>query len=76
MAAPSAEIINAWRARQPVDGVNFAHEDLVTLLAGEHAGNVGSLVSIGQLQPEVVFMVEIDTNFTVSARQTDIELAD
>ena len=74
--AVSNDILNAWRAQQAVVGVNFALDDLVTLLAGEHAGNVGSLVSIEQVEPEVVFMVEIDTDFVVPARQSEIELAD
>ena len=74
MASLSAELQAAWRSGKPVGGVNFAHDDLVTILAGEHTGNVGSLVSIEQLEPEVVFLVEIDSGFNVSARQVDIEL--
>jgi len=74
MSSPSPELQAAWRAGKPVAGVNFAHDDLVTLLAGEHTGNVGSLVSIEQLEPEVVFLVEIDSGFNVAARQADIEL--
>jgi ribosomal protein S4E len=76
MAAPSAEIIHAWRTHQQVAGVTFAHDDLVTLLAGEHAGNVGSLTSIEQLEPDVIYNVEIDTNFVVAAKQSEIEMAD
>ena len=76
MAAPSSEQIAAWRAHQPLDGVRFEHEDLVTILAGEHTGNVGALISIDQLEPEVVFQVEIDTNFIVPAKQDEIEKAD
>ncbi len=76
MATPSPDIINAWRAHRTVDGVRFAHDDLVTILAGEHAGNVGSLVSIEQLEPEAIFLVEIDSGFNVAAKQSDIELAD
>lgn len=76
MAAPSTDIIAAWRAGQTVAGVTFAFDDLVVLLAGEHTGNVGSLVSIRELDPEVVFDVEIDTNFVVPARQSEIQLAD
>ena len=76
MAAPTPDIVAAWRAGQSVPGVTFAHEDLVTLLAGEHTGNVGSLVSLEQVDPEVVYNVEIDTNFVVPAKQSEIELAD
>ena len=76
MAAPSPDIIAAWRAGQSVPGVGFAHEDLVTILAGEHTGNVGALVSLAQVEPEVVYNVEIDTNFVVPAKQSEIELAD
>jgi hypothetical protein len=76
MATPSPDIINAWRAHQTIYGVNFAHDDLVTILAGEHAGNVGSLVSIEQLEPEVIFLIEIDSGFNVAARQSEIELTD
>ncbi len=74
MAILSAELQAAWRAGNPVEGVHFAHDDLVTILAGEHTGNVGSLVAIEQLEPEVVFVVEIDSGFNVTARQADIEL--
>ena len=74
--AVSNDTLNAWRAHQSVAGVNFGHDDLVTLLAGEHAGNVGSLTSIEQIEPEVIFLVEIDTNFVVPAKQSEIELAD
>ena len=76
MAALSPDVIAAWHAGQAVPGLNFAHDDLVTLLAGEHTGNVGSLVSIAQVEPEVVYNVEIDTNFVVAAKQSEIELAD
>ena len=75
MASLSAEIQDAWRAGNLIDGVPFAHDDLVTILAGEHTGNVGSLVAIEQLEPEVVFLIEIDSGFNVMARQADIELA-
>jgi len=74
MASLSPELQAAWRAGKPVGGVNFSHDDLVTILTGAHAGNVGSLVSIEQLEPEVVFQVEIDSGFNVVARQADIEL--
>lgn len=75
MGSLSAELQHAWRAGDPVDGVHFAHDDLVTILAGEHTGNVGSLVAIEQLEPDVVFLIEIDSGFNVMARQADIELA-
>ncbi len=74
--AVSNDILSAWCARQSVAGVNFGHDDLVTLLAGDHAGNVGSLTTIEQIEPEVIFLVEIDTNFVVPAKQSEIELAD
>ena len=76
MATPSPDIINAWRAHQLVASVDFAYDDLVTILAGEHAGNVGSLVSIEQLEPEVIFLIEIDSGFNVAARQSEIERVD
>ena len=76
MASLSPEIQAAWRAGNPPGGVTFAFDDLVTLTAGEHTGNVGTLVAIEQLEPEVVYSVEIDTNFVVPARQSEIEMAD
>jgi ribosomal protein S4E len=76
MASTSPEVQAAWRAGNPVAGVNFAHDDLVTILAGEHTGNVGSLVSIEQLEPEVVYLVEIDSGFNVPAKQSEIERVD
>ncbi len=76
MAAPSSDIVAAWRGGKPVAGVSFALDDLVTILAGEHTGNVGSLVAITQVEPDVVYDVEIDTNFIVPAKQSEIQLAD
>jgi hypothetical protein len=76
MTAPTPDIVAAWRSGQPVAGVSFALDDLVTILAGEHNGNVGSLVSLAQVEPDVVYHVEIDTNFVVPAKQSEIERAD
>ncbi|MBS0457942.1 MAG: hypothetical protein JSS44_11490 [Proteobacteria bacterium] len=76
MTAPSPDTAAAWRGGQGIPGVNFAHDDLVTLLAGEHVGNVGSLIALDQIEPEVIYQVEIDTNFIVPARQSEIQLAD
>ena len=76
MTAPTPDILNAWREHRPVDGVTFSHDDLVTILAGEHTGNAGTLILIEQLDPEVVYQVEIDTNFVVPAKQSEIALAD
>jgi ribosomal protein S4E len=76
MSTMSAESLKSWLANEPVAGLQFAHDELVTILAGEHAGMVGSLISVEQIEPDVIYLVEVDSGFNVPARQADIERVD
>ncbi|HTD29351.1 MAG TPA: hypothetical protein VK660_08190 [Xanthomonadaceae bacterium] len=74
MTTLSVDDRNRWLAHEPIDRVRFTHDDLVTILSGEHSGMVGSLVSIEQIEPEVLFRIEVDSGFEIVVNQTDIEL--
>ena len=63
-------------AGRPVPGVAFAHDDLVTIGAGEQAGNVGSLVALVAVGDDPVYRVEIDSGFEVDVAQSNLSRAD
>ena len=65
-----------FEAGRPVPGVNFAHDDLVEILSGEQAGNVGSLVALAACGGDPVYVVEIDSGFEVEVAQSSLKLAD
>jgi hypothetical protein len=57
-------------------GLAFAHDDLVTIGAGEHAGNVGSILALVALGDDPVYRVEIDSGFEVDVAQSNLERAE
>ena len=57
-------------------GLAFAHDDLVTIGAGEQAGNVGSILALVDLCDDPVYRVEIDSGFEVDVAQSNLTRAD
>ena len=57
----SCEEINDddWYAGQTVRGGRFRHNESVRVIAGEHAGKFGALISVESLKPEPVYLVEL-----------------
>lgn len=47
-----------WFSQQPVPGAAFRLNDPVAVVAGEHAGRVGAVISLERLEPEPVYLVE------------------
>jgi arginase family enzyme len=73
---PTQAQIDDFLAQRPLPGVSFAHDDLVTILAGEHTGNVGTLLALAALGDDPVFVVEIDSGFEVEVPQSGLCRAD
>jgi len=63
-------------AGRPVANVAFAHDDLVTILSGDNAGNVGTLVRLAACGDDPVYVVEIDSGFEVEVAQSALERAE
>jgi hypothetical protein len=73
---PTPQQLQDFLDGQPLPGVAFAHDDLVTIGAGEHAGNVGSILAVVALGDNPVYRVEIDSGFEVDVAQSDLTRAD
>ena len=54
----------------------FEHNDYVEIVAGEHRGKFGSLVTVGAMHPEVVYVVELDSGHDAYIPQAAIRRAD
>lgn len=76
MTQPTAQQQDDFRAGRPLPGVAFAHDDLVTIGAGEQAGNVGSIVALVALGDDPIYRVEIDSGFEVDIAQSNLQRAD
>ena len=73
---PTFDQANDFLAHRPVPGVAFEHNDFVEITGGEHAGLMGSLVSVAQLGDDPVYLVEVDSGFDVHVPQAMLRLAD
>ncbi len=69
---PTSTQHNAFFAHEPIDGVLFKHNDAVLVAAGEHAGQVGSLISIEDLGSDPVFLVEFGSGTDAYIQQSHL----
>lgn len=49
-----------WFAGGDLEGVHFAHGERVTVLEGDHAGRMGTVVSLQGLAPEPLYVVALE----------------
>ena len=64
---------NDFLAHKSIEGVHFEHNDYVRIIAGEHRGKNGSLVSIEELGNDPLFLLELESGFDVYVRQSQID---
>jgi hypothetical protein len=57
----------------PVPGVAFQHNDNVSVIGGEHAGDSGSLINILELGADPLYTVELESNQDASIRQSHLQ---
>lgn len=62
----------AFLAQELLPGVTFRHNEFVTVVAGEHQGSSGSLVSVEVLGDDPVFLLELERGFDVRVRQSEL----
>lgn len=58
---PTAAQRNEFLARRPLPGVAFQHNDGVDVIAGDHAGDSGSIVSVERLGDNPDYLVELSS---------------
>ncbi len=58
-AVPKA-VDEAFYAGKRTNEFPFAINDAVDIVDGPYAGRVGSVISIGSIEPEVTFLVELN----------------
>lgn len=63
----------AFLDREEIPGVEHSHNDLVRVVAGAHAGSMGSLVTVLTVSPEPRFVLELESGFDVEVLQSEIE---
>jgi hypothetical protein len=73
---PPIDHHNTFLAHKPIDGVRFEHNDPVRIVAGEHKGKNGSLVSVEEIGEDPLYLLELDSGFDVRVRQSEIEKND
>jgi hypothetical protein len=72
---PTFEQHNDFLAHRPLQGVVYEHDDYVQIVAGEHKGNRGSIVSVEELGDDPVYLIELEAGRDVHVSQSHIEAA-
>ena len=49
-----------WFNNHPIDGIMFGLNDPIEIVKGEHAGNVGRVISLIHIHPEPKYCVELE----------------
>jgi hypothetical protein len=70
------EIAQCFLNHEPIPGASFEHNDYVRIAAGEHSGKNGSLVTITQMSPEPIYLVEVEFGGDVEIAQSQLRHAD
>jgi len=73
---PTMDHHNGVLAHKPIEGLRFEHNDYVQIVAGEHNGKNGSLVSVEELGEDPLFVLEMESDFDIRVRQSQLERAD
>ena len=73
---PTHKQSNDFLAHEPLPDVAFEHNAYVRVVSGEHAGDFGSLISVDQLGPDPVYLVELDSNKDALIPQSCLRLVE
>ena len=73
---PHLDLGQAFLNREPIPGVNHSHNDYVRVVAGPHAGDAGSLVTVISVEPEPRFILEAESGHDIEVAQSEIERVD
>ncbi|QYX65839.1 hypothetical protein K2227_05815 [Shewanella putrefaciens] len=68
------EVHNSWLSGVKIDGANFIHNSYVEVVAGEHKGATGSVVSLVAVGTDARYIVEKDTGFDIEVAENEIAI--
>jgi hypothetical protein len=71
-----AHVAQTFLNREPIEGVEFSHNDFVNVVSGDSAGMKGSLVTILTLDPEPRYLVELESGVDVPVWQSQLSRGD
>ena len=70
---PSHQQHHDFLALRPLPGVSLQHNDYVSVVAGDHAGDTGSIVSVEELGEDPLFLVELEAGKDARVRQSQLK---
>ncbi|MGZ8272027.1 MAG: hypothetical protein ACXW1T_12325 [Methylophilus sp.] len=66
------DIGQAFLDHVPIQGVRFQHNDYVQVISGPQTGKTGSLVTVLSLEPEPLFILELESGFDTEVLQSQL----
>lgn len=66
---------NQWLDGARLPNVHFLMNDYVEVIAGQHLGELGSVVSIYQVEPTLCYVVETETGKDIVVAESEIQIA-
>lgn len=69
----SIDFAQLFISHLPISGVQFEHNDCVQITSGKYKGKCGSLVSLCKLEPEPLFLLELESGFDIEVLQSEIK---
>jgi hypothetical protein len=63
-----------YLAHRPLPGVSYEHNAYVEVVAGDHAGDRGSLISVEELGSDPLYLVELESGRDAEIRQSWLRL--
>lgn len=71
----TSDLLQAFLNGEHIASVRYAHNDYVQVVAGAHAGQSGSLVSLLSVDPEPLYVVELESGIDAEVLQSELYLA-
>ena len=66
------EVHNAWLGGDEIEGIIFVHNSYVEVVAGEHKGLAGSVVSLVSIDGDVRYIVETESGSDIEVTENEI----
>jgi hypothetical protein len=73
MAFDRSELDDRWFSHQPIPGLCFVLNDPVRIVAGEYAGEFGSVMAVLSREPVPIYIVERSLGGDITVSQSDME---
>ena len=66
------QLHNSWLGGEKIEGVKFIHNSYVEVVAGEHKGATGSVVSLVRLGSDARYIIEKESGFDIEVAESEI----